>query len=147
MGGVRGLKILPGKTRLTVVHEVEVGGRWRRLTGLTEVVSHAATVAIDDVLVTVEGLADEQAIVVALALETEVVDLDETLTLSWRGMVHVAMDAHQWMRVNAEFTCLTETVVVADDATGAAAAILAKTAFATVEMCMRIFGVLSLVHF
>ena len=129
------------------MHEVEVGGRRGRLSGLTEVESHAATVAIDDVLVTVEGLALEQRIVIALTLEAEVVDLDETFSLGWRGMVHVAHDTHQGMRVDAEFSCLTETMVVADDATGAAAAILAKTAFATVEMCMRISGMLSQVHF
>ena len=105
------------------MHEVEDSGRrGRRLSGLTEVVSHAATVSIDDVLVTVEGLALEQRVVIALALEAEVVDLDETFTLGGRGMVHVAHDTHQRMRVNAEFTCLTETMVVADDATGATAA-------------------------
>ena len=105
------------------------------------------TVAVDDVLVTVEGLADEQLVVVALALEAEVVDLDETFTLSGCGMVHVADDTFQRIGDDAEFACLAETVIVAGDTTLAAAAILAKTASVAIEMCMRIFRKLSLVHF
>ena len=103
--------------------------------------------AVDNVLVTMERLADEQTIVVALSLKAEVVNDDKALTLSGRGMVHVADDTFQRIGDDAEFACLAETVVVAGDATRAAAAILAKTASVTVEMCMRILGMLSLVHF
>ena len=98
-------------------------------------------------LMLMERLTAQQRVVIALASEAEVMDHDETFALSVRSVLYIVEDTFQWIGDNAYLPRAAQAVVVACDATRASSAIIAQTATATIEMCMRVFGMLSQVHF